>query len=83
LRGAVVGAGAPGGHRGLVAPERQRQQLARLGQAFKTFDGNEAINALQLGLQPCRHVQVRLLLPRSRPHLEDDGDHAGPSAAAG
>src|SRR4051812_9300912 len=38
LGGAVRGPIAPGRHRSLVAPEGQRQELARLGEALEPLD---------------------------------------------
>src|SRR4051812_21105449 len=42
---------APALHGILVAPERQRQELARVGERLETLDGNEAIHLFQIGLQ--------------------------------
>jgi hypothetical protein len=39
----------PSGNRGIVAEERERENLAGLGQALKTFDRDKSINALQDG----------------------------------
>ena len=48
LRAAVRLELAPAPHRLLVAPERQRQDLARLRQALEALDGDEAVDRFQL-----------------------------------
>src|SRR5690606_16271751 len=74
---------APGLHRRLVTPERQRQQLARLDEALESLDRHEAVDFLQIGLQRRGEVEIVLPLTRSRPDLEDHGDHGFTSTACG
>src|SRR3954453_20267477 len=66
---------APTLHRILVAPERQRQELAWVGERLETLDGNEAIHLFQIGLQRRGDVEIVLLAAGGGPHLEDHGNH--------
>src|SRR6476646_3627809 len=66
---------APVLHRILVAPERQRQELARIGERLKTLDGNEPIDLFQIGLQRRGDVEIVLLPAGGGPYLEDHGNH--------
>src|SRR5688572_20678059 len=75
LRLAVLLDIAPALHGLLVAPDGQRQELARLRQALEALDGDEAVHLLQHGLEPRRRVEVRVLAPRGRHHFEYDRDH--------
>src|ERR1700682_5955020 len=59
----------------LVAEERQRQDLALLGQAFEPFDRDEAIDGFQDRPQLGREVEIFSLVLRLGPDLEDHGDH--------
>src|SRR5450631_4746154 len=59
----------------LVAEERQRQDLAFLGQAFKPFDRDEAIDGLQDRPQFGREIEIFSSVLRPGPDLEDHGDH--------
>jgi hypothetical protein len=47
LGGAVFFQIAPRGDRFLVAPERQRQDLAGVRQAFEALDGDEAVDVIE------------------------------------
>src|SRR3546814_5179252 len=71
----VLGVLAPAHHCRLVAPERQRQHLALVGQAGEALDGNEAVDLLELGPQRRRDVEIVALAARLRPHLEDHPVH--------
>src|SRR5436189_6205245 len=66
---------APAFHGILVAPERQRQELARVGERLETLDGNETIHLFQIGLQRRGDVEIVLLAAGGGPHLEDHGNH--------
>ena len=66
---------APRRDRGLIAPERQRQELAGLAQAFETFDRDEAVDRLQLRAQGGSDIQIFPPALGPRPYLEDDSDH--------
>src|SRR4051794_20796464 len=66
---------APGRNGRVVAPERQRQDLALLGQALEPLDRDEAVDGLQDRLQVGREVEISLAVFRLRPALEDHGDH--------
>src|ERR671918_1832917 len=72
---AVGGQIAPRPDRRLVAPERQRQQLARLPQALEPFHRDEAVDRLELRAQGGGDVQVLLPALRLGPDLEDHGYH--------
>ena len=56
---------APALDRRLVAPERQRDVLAGLGQALEALDRDEAVDPLELGPELGREVEV-VLRPPSR-----------------
>src|SRR4051812_43469727 len=66
---------APALHGILVAPERQRQQLARVGDALETLDRDEAVDRLELRPQRCGNGQVVVLAAGRGPHLEDHRNH--------
>ena len=65
----------PRAHRGLVAPEAQREVAARLGEAFKPLHRHKAVGGLQFGQQGRRNVEVIRRGPFVRLDLEDDRDH--------
>lgn len=48
LRRPVGGIRAPGAHRLLVAPEREQEQFAGLGEALEPLDRNEPVDALEV-----------------------------------
>src|SRR5262245_17796980 len=75
LRGAMLGVVAPARHRVLVAPERQRQHLAGIGDALEALHRDEALDLLELRPQPSGMIEIALPPTVRRPHLEDDGDH--------
>jgi hypothetical protein len=89
LRRAMRSVVAPGTNRILVAPERQRQQLVRLGQAPKPLDREEAIDALEFWPQRRGQVEIALRSPlRSRTSKMTaitvaPGARAAPKRAAG
>ena len=66
---------APGGDGFLIAKERQRQDLAFLGQALEPLDRDEAVDGFQDRLQFGRKVEIFLLVLRLRPDFENHGDH--------
>jgi hypothetical protein len=66
---------APSREAGVIAPELQRQQLARLRQTLKPLDGNESIHLQQFGVQLGRPVQVARAVGRFRPDFKDHGNH--------
>src|ERR1700753_3723346 len=75
---------APRFHRGLVAEDRQRQDLALLRQALEPFHRDEAVDGLQDRLQLRREVEIFLAIFRLRPDFEDHGDYCfAPWGAAG
>lgn len=47
LRGAMLGAVAPCPHRRLIAPEGERQEFVRIGEALETLDRDEAVDPVQ------------------------------------
>ena len=59
----------------LVAPKRQRQDLAGLGQTFEAFDRNEPIDLLQQRFELGCEVEIGFSLIRMGFNLENDGDH--------
>ena len=65
LRRAMAALRAPALDRRLVAPERQRDVLAGLGQALEALDRDEPVDPLELGPQLGREVEV-VLRPPSR-----------------
>src|SRR4051812_28759547 len=66
---------APRRDRRLVAEEAQRQHFAGIGQALEPLDRDEAIDRLQLGLQPCGDVEIGVALSLGGLDLEDHRDH--------
>src|SRR5882762_4140171 len=60
---------------GFIAEERQRQDLALFGQAFKPFDRDKAIDGFQNRLQLGGNVEVFPLVLGLRPDFENYGDH--------
>src|SRR5262249_62203429 len=75
LRLAVLRMRAPTRDSLLVAPERQRQDLALLRQALKALDRDEAVDLLELGAQFCGEIEIVLAPARSGLDLENDGIH--------
>src|SRR5262249_56334714 len=73
---------APGPHRVLVAPERQGQQLARIGQALEPLDRDEAIDVREVGAQGGGQPEIIVFAPFGGPDLENDGDHSHPPPRA-
>jgi hypothetical protein len=66
---------SPGLHRLLIAPEGQRQDLAPQCEAFKTLDGNEAVDLLQLAAQCAGEIEISVALAHIGHDLENVGDH--------
>src|SRR5258706_4394253 len=58
-----------------VTEERQRQNLAFLGQAFEPFDRDKAIDGFENRLQFGREVEIFMFVLRLWPDFEDHGDH--------
>lgn len=82
--GRSMGSGvAPRSNRGLVAPEGQRQELARFGETLKPLDGEKTVNPVELRPERGGKLEVAGLLPRCRPGFEQDGDHGRTKAAWG
>jgi hypothetical protein len=63
---------APCGDGCLIAEERQRKNLAGLGQALEPFDREKSINAFKDGPQRRSKVEVFLLFIGFGPHLENN-----------
>src|ERR1700731_581681 len=72
---AMLGNVAPCREGLLVAEERQRQDLAFLGQAFEPFDRDEAIDGFQDRPQFGREIEIFCSVLRPGPDLENHGDH--------
>src|SRR5262249_49167769 len=66
---------APGLHRLVIPPDRERQKLCRIGQALEALDRDEAVHLLQLLAQRARKPQIIVLAALRRPDFEDDRDH--------
>src|SRR5215470_18006230 len=77
LRAPVLGERAPPPDRVLVAKEREREDLPRIGDALKTLDRNEAVDLLEQRFQLGREVEIGFLPAIRGPDFEDDGNHAG------
>src|SRR5215467_10923061 len=75
LRNAMANMIAPPRDGVCVAPERQRQHLAGVGQALETLDRNETLDLFQFRAQPSRVVEIGFALAIGRPYLEDHRDH--------
>src|SRR3954451_498874 len=75
---AVLAQAAPLGQRRLVAPDRQRQDLAGLGQALEPLDRDEPVDVGQMAAQLGRHVEIVPAVLGERPDLENDGDQKSP-----
>jgi hypothetical protein len=73
----MAGMIAPSSQCGLVAPERERQHLAWIGDALKPFDGYEAVDAFEFRPQLGGEIEIVLSPALDRQDLEDDGDHRG------
>src|SRR3981081_4032900 len=72
---AVLSHIAPRRNGGFTAEQRQRQDLAFLGQALETFDRDEAVDSLQDRLQFRSDVKGFMFMLRIRPDFEDHGYH--------
>src|SRR5882757_8607156 len=72
---AMAGHIAPGLDGGFVAKERQRQDLALLGQALEPLDRDKAIDGFQHRPELGRKVEIFLLVLRLRPDLENHCNH--------
>src|SRR5216683_4913899 len=75
LRFTVAAEVAPAPHRVLVAPERERQELALVRKARETLDRDESVDSLELRPQPRRKIEILLFLARSRKDFEYHHDH--------
>src|SRR5690606_39128150 len=61
LRAPVILLRAPLAHRLLVAPERERHDLARRAEALEALDGDEAVDAFEDRSQARRRIEIGLL----------------------
>src|SRR5208337_4405140 len=59
----------------LVAPDREREKLSRIGQALEALDRDEDVRMIELAPQGGREVEIIGLAARCRPDFEDDGNH--------
>src|SRR4051794_15510288 len=66
---------APSFERSFIAPEGQRKQFVRMGQAAKALNRDEAIHFLKVRTKLCGHVHIGLALARRRPGFKDDCNH--------
>src|SRR6266850_5751243 len=66
---------APARDRVLIAPKRQRQDLAILGQALEPFDRDEPFDLLELRAQPGGDVEILLHAIRLGFDFEDNRVH--------
>ena len=82
LRAAMCRQLPPPDHRRLILPERQRQELAGVGQALKPLDADKSGDRLGQGPHLGRHLQIWLLLSLTGDHLEYDRNHLTPSRLA-
>src|SRR6266851_181357 len=73
---AVLLVAAPSGDRFFVAPEREREDLAFLGQALETLDRDESVDLLELGAQLRGDLEIVLAPLGFGLDLEDDRIHA-------
>src|ERR1700753_835958 len=62
-------------HSLLIAPERQRQNLARCAQALKALNRDKAFDLIQHRAQMGRDIEIGLLMLRVRHHLENHCNH--------
>src|ERR1700761_3185486 len=83
LAAAMLGNVAPCLDRRFIAVERQRQELAFLGQALEPFDRDETVDLLQDRPQLGGEVDIILSVPGLRPDFEDNGDHYKPPFSQG
>ena len=67
-------------HALLVAPELQRDELARRGDALEALERNEALGLVQFGLQLADQRHVIREASRGGGEFEDDGDHRADSS---
>src|SRR5215469_5969948 len=82
LRQAVPFDLPPLGDRRVVAPERQRQDLARIGQALEPLDRDESVHLFERRPQRRGDVEIFLAALLFWPHFEDHGVHQLSSTAA-
>src|SRR6266568_2040965 len=66
---------SPGCNSLLIAPEREREQLAGLSQALEALDGEKAINLLKQRPQARRNIKILLSVPILWTDFKNDGDH--------
>src|SRR5258706_10966761 len=64
-------------HGRLVAPEGERQDLARLREAFESLDGDEAVVPVEKRAKRRGGIEVGLLAPFVGDGFEDHGNHGG------
>src|SRR5512146_2073897 len=66
---------APARHRGLVTPERDRDELAGRRNAAETLDRDEPVDLLERGFEACGKVEIVLLAARLGLNFENDNEH--------
>jgi hypothetical protein len=74
---------APMGDGGLIAPDRQRQQMALAAPAFEALDRDEAVDLHEFRPQRPGDVEIAVELGRFRLRLEDHCEHPLPLAVLG
>src|SRR5262245_53478537 len=75
LRSAMTIVIAPPREGFFIAPERQRQHFAGIGQALEPLNGNKALYLFQFRAQPSRVGKIGFAPTIGRPYLEDHRDH--------
>jgi hypothetical protein len=66
---------APCGDGCLIAPEGEGEHLAGFGEALESFDGDEAVDLSEMGLEIGGDVEIGFALAFGGPDFEDDSDH--------
>ncbi len=64
-----------------ITPKRDRDQLARLGEALEPFDRDEAVDRLDVGSERRGKIEIVLLPAGPRLDFEDHGMHRTPPSS--
>ncbi len=66
---------SPGANGFFISPQRKREDLAFVVDAFETFNGDEPVDLLKIGLKRGRYIEIFLIAFGLRLDFKDYCDH--------